>query len=84
MTKIKECECCGKEFYPKQKFEKTRFCSFRCSSIVMRKNKRLKILEEKKEEYEEIAKRELPKTDTYDRLTVERDGVWATSEDKML
>lgn len=80
MKKSKFCECCGKEFIPKQKFEKTKFCSLRCSGIIMRKNKMLKILEEKKEEYAEIAKRELPETDTYDRLTVERDGVWATDE----
>lgn len=48
MKKSKFCECCGKEFYPKQHFKRTKFCSIRCSSIVVRKNKMLKVLEEKK------------------------------------
>jgi len=77
---IIKCECCGKEFM--QKDHRVRFCSFRCSSIVMRKNKMLEILEENKEKYKEIASRKLPETDTYDRLTVERDGVWAIDKDK--
>ena len=84
MKKSKFCECCGKEFVPKQHFKRTKFCSIRCSSIVVRKNKMLKVLEEKKEEYEEIAKRELPKTQTYSILKYEKDGVWAEKEDMFL
>lgn len=84
MTKTKECECCGKEFVPKQHFERAKYCSFKCSSIVTRKNKMLKVLEEKKEEYEEIAKRELPKTQTYSILKYEKDGIWVEKEDMFL
>ena len=54
MNKSKFCECCGKEFYPKQHFKRTKFCSIRCSSIVVRKNKMLKVLEEKKKNMKKL------------------------------
>lgn len=84
MKKSKFCECCGKEFVPKQKFERTKYCSLRCSGIVMRKNKMLKNLEENKEHYQEIASRKLPETDTYSILKYEKDGVWAEKDDMFL
>lgn len=55
--KMKSCQECGKEFESKNN---ARFCSFKCSSSHMARHKHLKIREEHKDEYQEIASRILP------------------------
>ena len=83
MVKLyKICECCGNEFLTDEKNKDKKFCSMRCSSIVMRKNKMLSNLKKHYYEYKEIAKRKLPNKNIESKLIYEKDGVWSDSIDK--